>query len=45
MARNDEGRLAAGERRRLEALVAEAEEITLANARYLARQRKRLRKA
>jgi hypothetical protein len=42
---NNEGLLTAGERRQLEALVTEAEEITLANARFLSRQRKQLRKA
>jgi hypothetical protein len=45
MERSNEGRLRAGERKQLEALVTDAEGITLANARFLASQRKQLRKA
>ncbi len=42
MAKNNEGRLSQEERTELQALVTEAEEITLANARILARQRGQL---
>ena len=42
MAKNNEGRLAGAERRELQMLVREAEEIALANARLLAAQRDRL---
>jgi hypothetical protein len=42
MGRNNEGRLTRAERSELEGLVREAEEITLANARALARERRRL---
>jgi hypothetical protein len=42
MGRNNEGQLTGAERNELEALVREAEEITLANAKALARERRRL---
>ena len=42
MAKNNEGELSASERKELEALVREAEEMTLENARALAGQRRRL---
>jgi hypothetical protein len=42
MSGNNEGRLTSGERYELQALVLEAEEITLGNARKLARERQQL---
>jgi hypothetical protein len=42
MTGNNEGRLTPGERQELQGLVREAEEITLSNARKLARQRRSL---
>src|SRR5262249_13165847 len=42
MARNNEGQLSSTERKELRALVREAEELTLHNARILARQRVRV---
>ena len=42
MGKNNDGRLTSEERRELQALVREAEEIALANARMLADQRDRL---
>jgi hypothetical protein len=45
MGKNNEGRLTNAERGELEALVAEAEDITLTNARVLASQRRQWKKA
>jgi hypothetical protein len=45
MRKNNEGRLTSEERRELQALVREAEEIALANARTLADQRDRLNRS
>jgi hypothetical protein len=42
MARNNEGRLTAAEREELRALVHEAEELALRNARILAKQREQV---